>query len=113
MNILIVEDHPVIGLGLQDMLAELGFPNAEVAPDLPTANSILDSGFPHFAILDVNLGGTLVFPFADTLRNRGIPFLFATGEHPDAIPQEWRGHKFLSKPVDAAALAQALKTMAL
>ena len=31
------------------------------------------------AILDINLGGEMVFPLADLLRERHIPFVFATG----------------------------------
>jgi CheY-like chemotaxis protein len=32
-----------------------------------------------FAVMDMNLAGILSFPVADVLRQRGIPFVFATG----------------------------------
>src|SRR3546814_18084682 len=31
------------------------------------------------AVLDINLNGEMVFPLAETLRRRGVPFVFMTG----------------------------------
>ncbi|WP_146745296.1 response regulator [Dyella jiangningensis] len=38
------------------------------------------------AVLDIHLGGELVYPVADALRRRRIPFVFATGYDPESIP---------------------------
>ena len=42
------------------------------------------------AILDVNLRGQMVFPLADELRRRHIPFVFATAYEADGFPETYR-----------------------
>ena len=37
------------------------------------------------ALLDVNLAGEKVFPVADQLRRRGVPFAFASGYGLDGL----------------------------
>lgn len=58
-------------------------------------------------MLDVNLGEN-VFPFADALAARGVPFLFATGYSAPDMPQAWRDFPRLEKPIEIAAIACAL-----
>ena len=41
---------------------------------------------PDCAIIDANLGGRADFAVADTLRERGAPFLFFTGYDREVIP---------------------------
>jgi hypothetical protein len=45
------------------------------------------------AVLDVNLRGTKVYPVAELLSERHVPFLFLSGYGDDAIPRgndDWR-----------------------
>ena len=58
------------------------------------------------AILDVNVRNVMVFPVADALLERSVPFLFATGERPDTIPRRFTGVKVYQKPVAAADLVR-------
>ena len=58
------------------------------------------------AILDVNLGGEMVFPVADALLERLVPFLLATGERPDTIPRRFAGARICQKPARAPDLVQ-------
>ena len=52
------------------------------------------------AVLDVNLDGQMVFPVAEVLRRRGIPFLFLTGyDSAAALPRDFRSERRLIKPV--------------
>src|SRR3546814_19012790 len=37
------------------------------------------------AVLDINLNGEMVFPLAETLRRRGVPFVFMTGYEGGAV----------------------------
>lgn len=48
---------------------------------LPTPRESIDA-----AVLDINLQGEAVFPVADALIERGIPFVFATGYDQSAVP---------------------------
>ncbi len=60
------------------------------------------------AALDVNLGGDLVFPVAEVLRARGIPFFFVTGYAEDFFPSKQRSVPRLDKPFGESALEEML-----
>jgi hypothetical protein len=60
------------------------------------------------AVLDVNLAGEKIYPLAEQLSGRGIPFVFVTGYAADAIDDRFAGVPVLQKPVDGAALRKAL-----
>jgi CheY-like chemotaxis protein len=60
------------------------------------------------ALLDVNLQGEMVFPLADLLRERNIPFLFATGYDAEAIPPRFAQTKLCDKPLNADQVCRAL-----
>jgi DNA-binding response OmpR family regulator len=63
------------------------------------------------AILDVNVGGAVVFPVADVLRRRGVPIIFATGYGSGELPPRFQNDPALSKPFSYEALAEALRTV--
>ena len=76
---MLVEDEVIVGMMMRDLLDEIGCvvsgPLHSVSEALPVAaRADLD-----FAILDVNLGGETVYPVAELLTARRIPFLFLTG----------------------------------
>jgi CheY-like chemotaxis protein len=56
------------------------------------------------AILDVNLGGESVYPVADMLHARGIPFVFMTGYGSASIDPRFAMVPVLQKPIEAKAL---------
>src|SRR3546814_13816980 len=60
------------------------------------------------AILDINLAGEAVYPVADALAERGIPFLFATGYGATELANRYAGHNLLTKPYAEAALIDEL-----
>lgn len=78
---LVVEDEFLVAMLLEDTLRDLGFevlgPVATCAAALALVRSA--SGALDAAVLDVNLGGERVYPVADALRERGVPFVFLTG----------------------------------
>jgi CheY-like chemotaxis protein len=109
LRVLVVEDDTMICLLFEDMLLELGCKVAGTACDFKRAAEMAqrDENI-DVAILDVNLGGQLVFPIADILSRRGIPFLFATGLGASGLPADWQGHCSVEKPMTVASLAHAL-----
>ncbi|CAN7693789.1 response regulator [Rhizobium sp. LjRoot98] len=60
------------------------------------------------AILDIHLGDELVFPVADKLEERNIPFVFATGFDPSIVPQRFAGFVLCQKPTELQKIARAL-----
>ena len=50
----------------------------------------------------------MVWPLADALAGRGIPFVLVTGYDADAIPEAYAGVPRCGKPVDLARLVRVL-----
>jgi CheY-like chemotaxis protein len=60
------------------------------------------------ALLDVNLHGEKVYPVAEVLTNRNIPFLFLSGYGRDAIPSDQPEWRVCSKPFRPDDLMKSL-----
>ncbi len=108
--VLIVEDEMYLAMLLQDLLEDAGYRVLKAAR-LPAAVALAESGEIDAAMLDINLGGTEVFPAAHVLRQRGIPFLFTSGYGSNGLPPEYRHSPMLQKPYDQALLQQALDAL--
>lgn len=111
-RVLVVEDEYFIADDMMRALERLG---AEVvgpvatkdkALMLVTSGEVIDA-----AVLDINLQGETVFPVADALIERGIPFVFATGYDQSALPAVYEGVRRWEKPFEPAELAQALPSI--
>jgi DNA-binding response OmpR family regulator len=50
------------------------------------------------AVLDVNLGQEMVYPVAEELEARNVPFIFTTGYGDRSLPDRWRVKPRLAKP---------------
>jgi len=110
LRVLVVEDDSLICLLLEDMLLDLGCQVVGTAGHIKRAIELAQcEENVDVAILDVNLGGRQVFPAADILAKRGVPFLFATGMGADALPADWLGHCSLQKPMTIEGLGDALR----
>ena len=108
-RILLVEDDYIMA---QDLAAELQGAGVEVlgpVPDIGSALALLDAGpTPDGAILDINLGGEMIYPLADTLQDRNIRFVLATGYEAWSIPERYRNLPRLEKPLSLRQIAEAL-----
>src|SRR5262245_61024707 len=60
------------------------------------------------ALLDVNLDGELVYPLAEVLQAKGVPFVFLTGYDEEILPLPWRDRPRLAKPVNPRTLREEL-----
>ena len=85
-RVLVVEDEYLIRMLLEDMLDELGYRVAAAVGTISEAASIATSGEFNAAILDVNLDGQEIYPVADILAKRGLPFVFVTGYGERSLP---------------------------
>jgi CheY-like chemotaxis protein len=111
-RVLVVEDEMTVAMLIEDMVSELSYEVAGVVPRLEDAMRLLDSDTFDLAMLDVHLNGKTVFPFAEALKERGIPFLFATAYGPRGLPAEFRDRPVLQKPFGPVELRCALIELA-
>lgn len=97
-RILVVEDETILAMMVEDALLDEGYsvvgPFARVAPALLAAElEALDA-----ALLDVNVAGEMVFPVAEMLARRGIPFLLMTGYDNRILGKAHQDWPVLMKP---------------
>jgi PAS domain S-box-containing protein len=103
-RILLVEDEILVAMMMKDILSELGFAVIGPFSRLPEAmvaavHEEIDAG-----IIDVNLGGEFVYPVADVLAARKIPFVFVTGYGVESIDSRFGDVPIVKKPVQRQVL---------
>ncbi|HEY1750603.1 MAG TPA: response regulator [Caulobacteraceae bacterium] len=110
LRLLVVEDEALVAMELEDMLDELGCVVVDVAGTVSRGVALAgDRGVPlDGAILDVNLGGEKVYPVAERLAQRGVPFVFCTGYGLDGIARHFSHVPTLSKPYSQRQLHDLL-----
>jgi two-component sensor histidine kinase len=108
-RLLLVEDEPLIAMMMKETLAELDFEIRGPIGNVEEALTEIAQGAVNAAILDINLNGSSVYPVADALAARDIPFVFVTGYTRQAVEQRFAGVPVLSKPVDRDLLLASFR----
>lgn len=99
LSVFVVEDEALVAMNLEDMLCELGCTIVGPAMHMESANKMLEEGLKaDVAILDVNVGGQMIFPFARRLAEHGMPLVFATGYGRSGLPEDFHDMPILQKP---------------
>lgn len=107
-RVLVAEDEYTIAMFLVDFLELKGVTVVGPAGNLGKLNELLDQHEVDAALLDINLGGELVYPVADRLAAQGIPFLLTSG-YDDNVPARFAGAPRCTKPYRLEVLATALE----
>jgi PAS domain S-box-containing protein len=111
-RVLLVEDEELIALNLAKQLSEMGWSVVGPASTFSEACELVTKGQFDAAILDVNLRGQAVYPLAEELARRAIPFVFCTGydvPHPTGL---FGAVPVLRKPASGQAVAAAFEHLA-
>jgi CheY-like chemotaxis protein len=110
LRILLVEDEALVAMMIEDMLRDLGCTVVGIAGSVSEGLSFADNAALALdgAVLDVNLGGEKVFPVAERLKIRGVPFIFSTGYGTAGIVAEFADAPILAKPYGSVALQHML-----
>lgn len=110
-RILVVEDESLVAMLIETILEDLGCipvgpaANVDEGLTLASGDEAIDA-----ALLDVNVSGQQVFPVAEALEARGVPFVFSTGYGEAGLPDAWRGRPTLQKPFTEEAVQAAIRT---
>ena len=107
-HILIVEDDYLVADQTRRELENCGAVIIGPVPSVDLALDLLESRKIDAAILDINLAGETVYPLADMLSERKIPFVFATGYDASLMPEKYRGFILCEKPTELAVIAVTL-----
>ena len=109
LRILIAEDEFLLGVQLEEDLRSAGCPIVGPFSTLEMATQAAHRERFDVAILDINLNGSMVYPLADELSARGVPFVFLTGYISASLPERFKQAPRLAKPHDPAALLKELQ----
>jgi CheY-like chemotaxis protein len=106
-KVLVVEDDSWLTAMLQEALEALGCTVLK-ASSLSEGTALAETAEVDAAVLDMNIAGKRVYPVADVLTRRNIPFLFVTGYVNAEMPERFRDRPLLFKPFHLAELQKGL-----
>lgn len=108
-SILLVEDELLVALLVEDLLKEAGAEILGPAPRVAAALQLIaDAERIDLALLDVNLAGAWVWPVAEELRRRSVPYLLLTGYGAGIVDAGHMDAGVLTKPVSERDLLAAV-----
>lgn len=108
LRVLVVEDEALVALQLEDMLSDLGCAVVGPAARVGQALELLNGHKIDAAVLDLNVAGELVYPVAEALTARRVPFIFATGYGAAGLTEPYRSRPVLQKPFLLSQLRKAM-----
>ena len=110
-RILIVEDETLVAMNIEDVLTEEGCEVVGPASRLDVAIRLAREERIDAAVLDVTIRGGQVFPVAEILMDRGIPFVLASGYGDWALPERLKGQSRLTKPFSSEELLRSMRAL--
>lgn len=112
LRVLVVEDEGLVGMLLEDMLEAFQCRVVGRASRLAVARGLARRERIDCAILDINVHGEPVYPVADLLAARAIPFAFVTGYGRAELAERFRHLPVLQKPFKPSELRDLLMALA-
>ena len=107
-RVLIVEDEMLIAMDIEQTLKALGCDVLGPIASLKHALRVATAEPFDAAFLDVTIRNDFVYPVAEMLLERGIPFVLASGYGKWALPESMREHLRLTKPFTTKDLETAV-----
>lgn len=107
-RVLIVEDDALIAMDIAHLLEQCGCTAVGLIGNLEAALDAAQATELDGAVLDIELGSEPVWPLAEFLQRRGIPFVLASGYSYTEVPEHFWHVPLLSKPLTYPVLSHAL-----
>ena len=108
-QVMIVDDEALVLFDLVMTVEDLGY---EVFCDSVSVEDALDclgDQRPDAALLDIDVGGTLVWPLARVLKNRDCPIVFVSANRAhEELRTEFKESGFIDKPASSAQIEKSL-----
>jgi two-component SAPR family response regulator len=110
-TVLIVEDQSLIALNIEDIAKRIGGCVVGCAAQLSDALTLVETASWDAALLDLRLaGGEMVYPVAERLQAKAVPFAFVTGWDGD-IDRRYSDAPVLRKPFGEVELENCLRRL--
>ena len=103
-RVLLVEDEALVAMMIQESLGDFGYQVIGPIGTASEATARAKDGHFEAAVLDINLGDGAVYPIADILAARGVPFVFVTGYDASSVEPRFRNVPILQKPIEREML---------
>ena len=110
-RVLVVEDETLIVMEIEGVLEALDCKIIGPTGKLETALVLAVEEAFDIAILDVTIRGGKIYPVAERLLARGIPFALASGYGDWALPEALRDQPRLLKPFTTAELEAQIRLL--
>ena len=105
---LVVEDEAIATFIIEDALKRLDHDIVGPASRLDAAMALACEAHFDAAILDVTIRGGQIFPVAELLSTKGIPFAISSGYANSSLPDNLKNSLRLTKPFSEAELDTVL-----
>ncbi len=109
LRVLVVEDEMLVSLLIEDVLTDQKCTVVGPFERVPGALAAAQTEQLDLAVLDVNIAGVKVYPVAEALAARRIPFVFVSGYGQNAVPADRPNWRVCSKPFRPTDLVSMLK----
>ncbi len=108
-TVMVVEDEYLIAVGLEMALQGAGYTVLEPLPSVEQALAAVALQTADLALLDINVAGHRVYPVADALAARKVPFIFLSGCGEGDVPPRFSDIPILTKPFQMERLFQSIR----
>ncbi len=108
LKVLLVEGESLLAMDVEFLLQDFGRTMVAWASSLEDALRVAETAEFDLAVLDVSVARKLVFPLAELLAHRDIPFVFTTGYGRDSVREDFRDRPIVRKPFSPEQLRAAM-----
>lgn len=109
LRILVLEDEFLIAMDVEQLCRDHGAQEVVIARDLTEIDAPGIAAQFDAAIVDLMLSGNSTLDFAAGLREKGVPFVFASGySDAEEIRTSFPGVRLVTKPYSGEDLVEAL-----
>ncbi|MEP6563745.1 MAG: response regulator [Mesorhizobium sp.] len=110
-RLLVVEDEILVLMMIEDMLGDLGCQSVTSAATIGQAIALIEAQIFDAAMLDMNLDGDDSNTVADALAERGVPFIYSTGNSDRDMREGFSNRAVLRKPFSFDELTAKLERL--
>lgn len=114
IEILIIEDDPVVALKLESLVHVLGYSTIKTIDNSEDAINFISAHYPDIIVMDINIKGKMDgIEVSETIKNYQIPIIFVTANDAEDTflrAQEQQPIAYLVKPFNKFTFQSAIET---